>query len=98
VTSASTPPTAPSGITATNASGTITVRWTDNSSNETTFEIRRQQRIGSTWNTAVTVGTVGANVTQFTNVPGAGRWRYSVRSVNASGASAWSSWAQVTIN
>jgi hypothetical protein len=98
VTSVSTPPTAPSGITATNASGTITVRWTDNSSNETTFEIRRQQRIGSTWNTAVTVGTVGANVTQFTNVPGAGRWRYSVRSVNASGASAWSSWAQVTVN
>jgi hypothetical protein len=98
VTSASTPPTAPSGITATNASGTITVRWTDNSSNETTFEIRRQQRVGGTWNTAVTVGTVGANVTQFTNVPGAGRWRYSVRSVNASGASAWSSWAQVTVN
>ncbi len=98
VTSASTPPTAPSGITATNASGTITVRWTDNSSNETSFEIKRQQRVGGTWINETVVGSVGANVTQFTNVPGAGRWRYSVRSVNASGASAWSSWAQVTIN
>jgi len=98
VTSASTPPTAPSGITATNASGTITVRWTDNSSNETTFEIRRQQRVGGTWINETVVGSVGANVTQFTNVPGVGRWRYAVRSVNASGASAWSSWAQVTIN
>jgi subtilisin family serine protease len=98
VTSASTPPAAPSGITATNAGGTITVRWTDNSTNETTFGIRRQQRVGSTWTNETIVGSVGANVTQFTNVPGAGRWRYSVRSVNASGVSAWSTWAQVTVN
>ena len=74
------------------------MRWTDNSSNETGFEIRRQKRVGGTWTNETVVGSVGANVTQFTNAPGVGRWRYSIRAINASGASAWSGWAQVTIN
>ena len=96
--SSDTAPAAPSGQTATVAGTTVTVRWTDNSSNETTFEIKRQQRIGSTWTNETTVGSVGANVTQFTNTPGAGRWRYAIRAVNSAGASAWTGWAQVTIN
>ncbi|MCE2885477.1 MAG: S8 family serine peptidase [Planctomycetaceae bacterium] len=96
--SSGTAPAAPSAPTATAVGGTVTVRWTDNSSNETTFEIKRQQRIGSTWTNETAVGSVGANVTQFTNTPGAGRWRYAIRAVNSAGASAWTAWVQVTIN
>jgi subtilisin family serine protease len=96
--SSGTAPAAPSGQTATNASGTVTVRWTDNSSNETSFEIKRQQRVGNVWTNEVVVGSVGANVTQFTNAPGAGKWRYAIRAVNSAGASAWTTWAQVTVN
>ena len=96
--SSGTAPAAPSGQTATVAGTTVTVRWTDNSSNETTFEIKRQKRVGGTWTNETTVGSVGANVTQFTNTPGAGRWRYAIRAVNSTGASAWTGWAQVTIN
>lgn len=41
----------------------ISVTWTDNSSNETGFRVERSSN-GSSWSTA---GTVGANVTSFTN-------------------------------
>lgn len=90
-------PAAPSGVTATAASGVVTVRWTDNSSNETEFEIKRQTRVGGSWSTEVIVGTVGANVTQFQNTPGAGRHRYAVRAKNAAGNSAWSAWVQINL-
>ncbi|MFM7259343.1 MAG: hypothetical protein ACKO3W_01940, partial [bacterium] len=95
--SSGTAPAAPSGQTASVAGGTVTVRWTDNSSNETSFEIKRQQRVGSSWTTEVVVGSVGANVTQFANAPGSGKWRYAVRAVNSAGASAWTGWVQVSV-
>lgn len=92
------PPAAPSGVTATNlGSGAARVNWTDNSNNETSFEIQRQTRVGNSWTNTTTVGSVGANVTTLTDTPGAGRYRYRVRSVNAAGSSSWTSWAQVTV-
>jgi subtilisin family serine protease len=91
------PPAAPSGVTLTAASGVVTVRWTDNSSNELQFEIKRQTRVGNSWGTEVVVGTVGANVTQFQNTPGAGRHRYAVRARNAAGDSAWTAWVQINL-
>lgn len=93
-----TPPAAPSGVSATGGTGTATVNWVDNSSNETSFEIKRQTRVGNSWSTEVVVGSVGANVTQFVNSVAAGKHRYAVRAVNATGASAWSAWVQVTVN
>ncbi|MFZ9916276.1 MAG: S8 family serine peptidase, partial [Phycisphaerales bacterium] len=92
------PPAAPSGVSVTGGVGSATVRWTDNSSNETGFEIKRQTRTGNSWSAETVVGTVGADVTQFVNSVAAGKHRYSVRAVNASGASAWTGWVQVTVN
>ncbi len=77
--------------------GTVIVRWADNSNNEDTFEIRRQQRVGRSWTNTTTVGSVGANVTEFVDNPGNGRFRYSVRASNAAGSSSWSSWRAIRI-
>lgn len=95
-----TPPAAPSGVTATRiAVFTARVNWNDNSSNEDGFQIERQRRVGNQWAETTTVGSVGANVTTFTNtVSVAGKYRYRVRAFNAAGNSAWSNWAQVTLN
>jgi hypothetical protein len=98
VTSGGTVPAAPSGLVVTVSGTTVTVRWTDNSSNETGFTVRRQQRVGSTWTNETVISTTGANVTQITNAPGSGRWRYSVRAFNATGTSAWTGWVQANVN
>ncbi|MFZ9915434.1 MAG: hypothetical protein ACO3IB_08905, partial [Phycisphaerales bacterium] len=77
----------------------VTVTWVDNANNEQFFEIRRQQRLSNGgWGNEAIVGTVGANVTSFSQSPGAGRWRYSVRAVNAAGPSSWSAWTQINVN
>ncbi len=92
------PPDAPSGVTATdNANGTATVSWSDNSSNETGFELERQKmRKNGSWTLATTLAA-GANVTQITDASGTGTFRYRVRAVNAVGASAWTGWVQVDV-
>lgn len=59
-------PAAPSNLRATAVAATrITLAWNDNASNETGFTIQRSTNGGSSW---TTVGTVGPNVTTFTNV------------------------------
>ena len=93
-----TPPAAPSGLTVSGGSGrTAILNWSDNSNNETGFQIRRQTRVGGSWSSAVVVGSVGEGVTQFVDSPGSGRFRYSVRAVNAVGNSTWTGWTQIRI-
>jgi len=92
-------PAAPTNPNATVSGSVVTVTWTDNANNEQFFEIRRQQRLSNGgWGNEAIVGTVGANVTSFSQSPGAGRWRYSVRAVNAAGPSSWTAWVQINVN
>jgi hypothetical protein len=77
--------------------GSARINWTDNSGNEQSFQIERETRTGNRYGNATIVGSVGANVTQFTNASGPGQFRYRVRSVNTAGASAWSAWANVRV-
>ncbi|HEY3246246.1 MAG TPA: S8 family serine peptidase, partial [Phycisphaerae bacterium] len=71
------PPSAPTNTTAANnGGGQATVQWTDNSNNESGFEIQREHRVGPNWVETVTAGTVSANVTTFVDTPGNGRFRY----------------------
>ncbi|HTL67392.1 MAG TPA: S8 family serine peptidase [Lacunisphaera sp.] len=59
------PPAAPTMLQATNwTTSTVTLSWTDNSSTETGFSI---ERAPGTTTTFAAVGTVGANVTSFTD-------------------------------
>ena len=86
------PPEMPSDVTvADNRDGTATVTWRDNSSNETSFDIKRQQwdEAGSRWLGEVVVGSVAANVTSRFDASGTGRFRYKVQAANNSGGSGY---------
>ncbi|HYH84395.1 MAG TPA: S8 family serine peptidase, partial [Pyrinomonadaceae bacterium] len=84
-------PNAPSNLRVTNTkTNSISIAWTDNSTNETGFRIERCT--GSTCTNFAEIGTVGANVTSATNSGLARRttYRYRVRAYNSGGNSAYS--------
>lgn len=89
-------PAAPSNLNATAASSTqINLAWTDNSSNETGFEIERGTSDSGPW---APMGTVGANVTSASD-PGRSPSTttfYRVRAISGAGPSAWSNVAGAT--
>ncbi|HYE62351.1 MAG TPA: S8 family serine peptidase [Phycisphaerales bacterium] len=90
-------PLAPTSVTASASGGTVTVRWADASSNESGFEVQREQKQGSRWLGTTMVGSVGANVTSASQSVSRGQYRYRVRSFNEVGSSAWSAWANVNV-
>jgi FtsP/CotA-like multicopper oxidase with cupredoxin domain len=66
----------------------LIVAWSDNSTNNTSFEIQRSSTATGPW---TPVGTVGANVTSYRD-NGLSRltgYYYQVRAVNGFGSSAW---------
>jgi hypothetical protein len=91
---ASSPPAAPSNLSASAVSSTqINLTWTDNANNEDGFKIERCQGNGCTNFTQI--ATVGANVTSFSNTglsPGT-RYSYRVRANNSAGDSGYSNTA-----
>ncbi len=94
------PPAAPSQVSAANnADGTATVTWTAGSTTATSFEVRREtfDARKSVWGSAVTAATVPGNVLSIVDSAGAGTFRYSVRAVNAGGASAYTGPVQVIV-
>jgi pectate lyase len=81
-------PAAPSGLTATGAKRAVTIAWTDNSTNESSFKIER-----STDGVNFTqITTVGANVTSYKNgsLTTGTTYYYRVRASNTAGDSAYS--------
>ena len=86
-----TPPVAPSGLSATATSdSTISLAWSDNSDNESVFQIER--------NGPVLSNTVSSNSTSFedTGLAGETLYSYRVRLNNSAGDSAWSNAADAT--
>ncbi len=89
------PPRAPSNLTAALTFGpTVTLSWTDNSTNETGFIIER-----STGGAFTQIGTVGAGITTYVDTTGlpATTYTYQVAAVNAIGSSLYSNQVQVVI-
>lgn len=89
-------PTPPSGVTGTNnRNRTATVRWSDNSNNETSFTIQREKWNNKSrqWRSTTTISGIGANTTSYVDNSGTGTFHYRVRASNASGDSAWSAWS-----
>lgn len=87
-------PGAPSNVTVTAlSSSSLKVDWTDNSSDETGFEIERTGGAGP-----AVVSTVGANVTTFTSTGLAATttYTYKVRATGNNGPSSWSTSASGT--
>jgi fibronectin type 3 domain-containing protein len=87
-------PAAPTGLAATAGSGAITVRWTDQSSNESGFRVERSSN-GTDFTTAA---SVGANVTSYVDSGLSEATTLSYRAVafNAAGASSPSNTASAT--
>ena len=95
-TTAPSPPSAPSSLTATAASSSqINLSWTDNSTNETGFKIERKTGIGGTY---AEIGTVTANVVSYSNTSLTANttYYYRVRATNANGDSSYSNEANAT--
>lgn len=89
-------PNAPSNLRATVGGLTVYLDWTDNSNNETSFQLSRQQRVGGTWTNTTNI-TLGANTTFYWETPGTGQWRYRIRASNAVGNSAWTPWVRARV-
>jgi PKD repeat protein len=87
---------APSGLTASASSGTVTLKWADNSSNESGFYIE-QAPTGTTSFTRI--GQTSANVVTATDKPSRGTYLYRVQAFDtpAGVVSAWSNQAQVRV-
>jgi FtsP/CotA-like multicopper oxidase with cupredoxin domain/fibronectin type 3 domain-containing protein len=84
-------PAAPTGLAVTGTTRTsVSLSWTDNSSNETGFRLQRSTAgAAGPW---TTLATVTANTTAFTNTgrtPNTTYW-YRVQAYNAYGSSTWS--------
>ncbi len=91
-----TPPSAPTGATATALSASaIRITWTDTSANESAFEVQRAPSAGGTF---AAVGTAAAGSAQLdaTGLAASTAYYFRVRATNAAGASAWSSTATAT--
>ena len=89
-------PAAPSGLSATGVSrGRIDLAWTDNSSNETGFQIERSRDGGA----FSLIATTAAGATSYSNTSGLTpnkMYSYRVRAINAAGSSAYSNTASAT--
>jgi parallel beta-helix repeat protein len=90
-----TPPTAPGGLVAqAGSSSTVSLNWTDNSNNESGFEIERK----SSSQNFTKIGTTGAGQTTFSDngLAASTPYTYRVRAINSAGASAFSNEIAVT--
>lgn len=89
-TAAITIPSAPSNLSAiANGCNAIKLSWTDNSNNETSFNLRRSTSLNGTY---TTIATLAANTTTYTNtgLTSGQRYYYKIRSTNTAGNSAYS--------
>jgi len=91
-------PTPPSNLAATpNSSTQITLTWTDNSSDETSFKIERSLSATSGF---TQISTVASNITAYANsgLSANTTYYYRVRASNSTGDSAYSNVANATTN
>jgi len=97
VTAVGTIPNSPSNLQVVRiANNTARLTWTDNSSNETNFDIQRERRRGGGW-ANTTNFSIGANVTSWDNNAGNGTFRYRVRARNAVGSSVYTTWVEANL-
>ena len=90
------PPDAPSVLQATAVAWhTVSLHWTDNSSNEDNFQIQRKEGAGGTY---ATIATLPAGTVMYNDIGlnGETTYFYQVRATNANGNSAWSNEASAT--
>ncbi len=89
-------PVAPSGLAALAASNFMSLAWNDNSSNETGFNVERKTGMSGSWSQ---IASVGQNIGAYLDygVSAGVTYYYRVSAYNASGSSAYTNEASVTI-
>jgi len=88
-TNTTTPPAAPTNLTAASAGGNVTLTWTDNATNEVFYELQRTQLINGTW-TNWTSTTLDKNTTTHNDISvPPGHYAYLLRTTNPNGNSTW---------
>ena len=93
--SASSPPTAPSGLIVQITSPTlVSLAWTDNSNNEDEFKI--EQKIGSGYFAEIVRPPLNSTTWSLTNLTPGTNYTYRIRAYNAGGFSEYSNELQVT--
>jgi serine protease len=85
---------APTSLTGAAGRGSVTLKWTNNSTNQTGIYIERAPS-GTT--SFVRVGTAGATATSFTNSVSKGTYLYRVQAFNATNVSAYSNTVSVRV-
>jgi len=89
------PPDKPTNLSATTSGLTVSLSWTDNSSNETGFKIVRKDTLEGIYSQ---IGTASANATSYSDtVSAAGKYWYRVKATNANGDSVGSNVVKVTV-
>jgi len=93
-----TPPNAPSDLALVGVEGGTQARlaWSDNSGNETKFELERQTQYGTLWGGLVS-RTIALDSTTVVDNPGKGTFRYRLRAMNGAGTSAYTPYLVVTV-
>lgn len=87
-------PADPSSLSASAATSTVILSWTDNSSNESSFKIER----GTDGVNFTQIASTTANIVSFADGPlGTGNYFYRVRAANAAGNSGYTNVASSTI-
>ena len=92
------PPSAPSGIEASQEEENLIITWTDNANTETSFEIFRKESESSEW--VVLSDAVAVNSESYTDstVETYKTYQYRVRATNSFGSSAWCTGEEKTVS
>jgi len=85
----STPPSAPTAVTATPGNGAATVSWTAPSGAPAGYDVRYSSTGGSTWSAPVSF-TSAATTEKVSGLTNGTAYLFQVRGVNAAGSGAWS--------
>ena len=89
------PPAAPTNLTAAVSGSNVVLNWSDNSTNESGFEVYRA--VSSSTPTFTKIGVAAPNARSFTDVPGKGAWLYKVRAFNSGGVSGYSNTVEARV-
>jgi PKD repeat protein len=91
-----TAPAAPSNLTVSAGSGgVVTLKWSDNASNETGFYVERALKAKTLQFSRI--ATVSANVTTYSRTETSGTWVYRLQSFNGLGTSGYSNSATIRV-